>query len=45
MARLTEMRIAPAKPLGDRAAEFALVFNKFHSVSFTIFYVRTKMIN
>lgn len=37
MTRLAEVRVAPAEPLCYGATELALVFNKFHSMSFTIF--------
>lgn len=37
MARLAEVCVTPAKPLGNRATKFAFVFYEFHPVGLTIF--------
>lgn len=36
MARLAEVCVTPAKPLGNRATKFAFVFYEFHPVDLTI---------
>lgn len=41
MARLAEVRVAPAEPLSYGTTELALVFYEIHSVHFAIFHAST----
>jgi hypothetical protein len=40
MTRLTEVGVAPAEPLGDRATELALELNVVCTVFLTVLYAR-----